>query len=139
MRASFLVVVFVAALLYSAEKKAEPNPLDGKWEVVAAKFDGADVQRLKGRMLAFTDSKMVVDGSDKKENALSYTLDTKADPMQIDLERASAKQKALGIFVIEKDELKICYGEPSSVRPKEFDSRKGDKNFLLILKRAKAD
>ena len=46
---------------------------------------------------------------------------------------------AFGIFVIEKGEMKICYAEPGADRPKKFESKEGDKMFLLVLKRMKKE
>ena len=64
-------------------------------------------------------------------------LDPSADPKQIDLARGGADGNAMGIYAVTKDELKICYAEPGSPRPKAFGSPAGDKVFLLVMKRKK--
>ena len=137
-RMALLILAF-ALPLFADDKKAKDESLLGKWEVVSAHFNGAEVARLKGRVIVMDNAKMVINEKDEKAGTLSYSIDAKVDPKQIDLERASSKLKALGIYTVDKGELRICYGEPGAARPKKFESIAGDKNFLLVLKKAKMD
>jgi uncharacterized protein (TIGR03067 family) len=137
--ALFLVVY---APLFSEEKKSDPKKvaatIKGKWEVVSAMFNGDESVGLKGRVLEFGDKEFTAYEGDKKGRTIGFTLDAAANPKQIDLSRGNDGAKALGIYSIEKDELKLCYGEPGAERPKKFESPAGDKVFLLVLKRVKA-
>jgi uncharacterized protein (TIGR03067 family) len=54
-----------------------------------------------------------------------------------DEDRHTADRKALGIYAIDKDELRLCYAEPGATRPTKFESKPGDRVFLLVLKRVK--
>ncbi len=119
-----------------ADLKADPA-LKGKWEITAASFNGNASLALKGRILEFGDGEFTAYDGERKGRTLSFKLDPKASPKQIDLKRDGSDTKALGIYAIDKDTLKLCYGEPGADRPKKFGSAAGDKVFLLVLKRAR--
>jgi hypothetical protein len=46
-------------------------------------------------------------------------------------------KKGLGIYVFDKDDLKIFSAEPGEPRPKEIVSKEGVKAVLITLKRQK--
>jgi uncharacterized protein (TIGR03067 family) len=136
-----ILVVVVSSPLFSDEKKpdakADPTALKGKWEVVAAMFNGNESAGLRGRVLEFGDKEFSTYDGDKKGRTIGFSLDASTTPKQIDLSRGNDGAKALGIYSIDKDELKLCYSEPGAERPKKFESPAGDKVFLLVLKRLK--
>ena len=74
---------------------------------------------------------------DKKGRTLRFTLNPNADPKRIDLDKGGEVGKAYGIYALDKDQLKLCYGEPGAERPKAFESKAGSKVFLIVLKRVK--
>ncbi|HVK07779.1 MAG TPA: TIGR03067 domain-containing protein [Gemmataceae bacterium] len=133
----FLLAVPLAADDKKPDPKADGSALKGKWEVVTAEFNGAESAGLAGRLLEFGDGEFTAYDAEKKGRTLKFALDPSADPKQIDLDRGGAGGKALGVYSVTKDELKICYAEPGSPRPKAFGSPAGDKVFLLVLKRKK--
>ena len=136
-----LLVALFGLPLVAEEKKTDPkataNALKGKWEIASASFNGNASPTLKGRILEFGDGEFTTYDGEKKGRTISFTLDPKADPKEIDLNRDGGETKALGIYVIDKDELKLCYAEPGADRPKKFESAAGDKIFLLVMKRMK--
>jgi uncharacterized protein (TIGR03067 family) len=136
-----LLIAFISLPLCADEKKADPkagaNTLKGKWEITTASFNGNVSPMLKGRILEFGDDEFTTYDGEKKGRTISFSLDLKANPKEIDLNRDGGGTKALGIYTIEKDELKLCYAEPGADRPKKFESAAGDKVFLLTLKRVK--
>jgi uncharacterized protein (TIGR03067 family) len=135
-RLCLLVAIFGVSLV-AEEKKADVHPLKGKWEIVSASFNGNASPTLKGRILAFGESEFTTYDGEFKGRTIAFTLDPKADPKQIDLNRDGGETKALGIYAIDKDELKLCYAEPGADRPKKFESAAGSKMFLLVMKRMK--
>lgn len=132
-----LVVSPLAAEKNKADPKADQAALKGKWEVVSAKFDGQDAASVKGKIIVFGDGEFATYDDDKKGRTLTFTLDPTTDPKGIDIDRGSDAVKAVGIYAIAKDELKICYAEPGASRPKAFTSAVGEKRYLLALKRLK--
>jgi uncharacterized protein (TIGR03067 family) len=141
MTACTTILCLLLAAPRADEKKPDPKEdlaaVKGKWEVVAAEFDGAESNNLKGRVLDFGDGEFTAYDGDKKGRTLKFTLDPAADPKQITLDRGGDVGKAAGIYSVTKDEMKICYAEPGAARPKAFASPAGDKVFLLVLKRKK--
>lgn len=136
-----LLVLVIGLPLCADEKKADPkadaNPLKGKWEITSASFNGNASPKLKGRVLEFGANEFTTYEGESKGRTISFTLNPKASPKEIDLNRDGGDTKALGIYSIEKDELKLCYAEPGADRPKTFESAAGDKVFLLVMKRVK--
>src|SRR6478752_8703887 len=107
--------------------------LRGKWEVTSARFNGSELTGLKGRVLDFDDKEFTTYDGEAKGRTLGFTLDPKADPKRIDLDRGGDGGKALGIYSVSKDELKVCYAEPGADRPTRLESGAGSRVFLLVL------
>jgi uncharacterized protein (TIGR03067 family) len=78
---------------------------------------------------------------DKKDNTeATYTLDPTQKPPQIDVvfsEGPIKGMKGLGIYVLDKDDLKIFLAEPGEPRPKEIALKEGVKAVLMTMKRQK--
>jgi uncharacterized protein (TIGR03067 family) len=135
-----LAILLSLTALPAAAAPMKPDPkadaaLKDTWEVVSTTFDGKEVPSA-GRTLVFGDREFTAYVGAKKSRTLTFTLDPTTDPKRIDLERAGT-EKTFGIYTLDKDQLKICYGEPGAQRPKAFESKAGDRVFLLVLKRVK--
>jgi uncharacterized protein (TIGR03067 family) len=126
----------VAADEKKPDAKVDAEALKGIWEVVSTTHDGKDVPA-KGRTLVFRGNAFTAYTGDKPERTIAFTLDPSTDPKRIDLDRGGKDEKAYGIYLLDKDELKLCYGEPGAERPKAFESKAGKKVFLVVLKKAK--
>lgn len=133
--------VLIAAVLvlpaFADETKPTDAALKGKWEVTAASFDGAESAKLKGRILLFKDGEFTTFDGEVEGRTLTFTLNPKAKPREIDLDRGTDGVKTQGIYQVEKDELKLCYAEPKAARPTRFESAAGSRTFLLVMKRVK--
>jgi uncharacterized protein (TIGR03067 family) len=132
--ASILIVIPAFA---DEKTPAADAALRGKWEVTSARFNGSELTGLKGRVLDFGDAEFTTYDREAKGRTLSFALNPKADPKQIDLDRGGDDGKALGIYTVGKDELKLCYAEPGADRPARFESAARGRSFLLVLKRVK--
>jgi uncharacterized protein (TIGR03067 family) len=137
----FVVLMLFAAATASAEdKKADPKAdaaaLKGVWEIVSMTHDGKEM-RSTGRTLVFTEKEFTAFSGEKKGRTVAFTLDPSTEPKRIDLDRGGEDGKAFGIYALDKDELKLCYAAPGTRRPTAFESKEGQKVFLLVLKRTK--
>ncbi len=120
------------------DKKAalDPAKLEGSWTFVSGMKNGAKASDdgLKGTVKIVKDKLMMGEGDMKFE--FKFTLDTKADPVGIDMEMTAspfgAGMKAKGIISLEGDKLTLCYTQED--RPKKFD---GEKAMLFVLKKKK--
>jgi uncharacterized protein (TIGR03067 family) len=138
-----IYAMFVAAAVFApadeSAKKTDKEPLQGAWQVVATEFDGRSVSpdTLKERQIVFAENKFKVVVSGETKRTLTFKLDPAKSPKHIDIVNPEKEETAFGIYALEKDELKLCYGEPGDKRPTEFDSPAGKRIFLITLKREK--
>ena len=136
-----LVLILLPAGLMAQDKKPGPAAdvaaLKGKWKIISAQFDGKEPGQAGERTLEFAEKDFTAYDGKKKIRTLNYSLDSSAKPPRINLTRAGTDVKSLGIYQLDGDDLKICYGEPGAERPVRMESNEGKKNFLLILKRVK--
>jgi uncharacterized protein (TIGR03067 family) len=136
-----LVLILIPAGLLAEDKKPDPAAdvaaLKGKWKIVSAQFNGNDSGQAGQRTLEFTEKDFTAFDGKKKVRTLNYSLDPSVRPPRMDFTRAGTDVKSLGIYHLDGDDLKICYGEPGADRPERIESKAGEKNFLLILKRVK--
>jgi uncharacterized protein (TIGR03067 family) len=142
MKAHTLMGLVVVLLLGADTPKdpresADEKKFQGTWNVVSTVFDGqpAPKEKLKGRKVVIDRQQLTAFVGDTRGRTLIITLDPKQRPQQIDLKRADRDEVAQGIYALEGDELKLCYGEPGAKRPTEFASKAGSKVFLLLLRR----
>lgn len=118
--------------------KAEAKKLHGTWVVVSVEGDGEKVptEILRKEAVRFVIAPdgitIKVDGEIKAEDR--YTLNPKADPKTIDLSGKEGR-KALGIYSLEGDRLRICWTERGETRPREFATKPGSGFDLWVLKR----
>src|SRR5438309_2284910 len=134
-----IVVPLIFCLLAGADGIKDPSTkkqeakLQGTWIVVATTFDGKELSKeeLEGRKIIFRGKEFTSVNPEKGRKTLTYSVDPSKEPKQIDLVLPAKEQKAYGIYAFDGDNLKICYGEPGKDRPKEFESPKGSRVFLL--------
>jgi uncharacterized protein (TIGR03067 family) len=138
-----LAMLAFPSALAAQDKKSDPKAdaagMKGKWKVVSTHFNGKEAPMAvdSQRILEFTDKEFTAYDGKKKGRTLSYTLDPSTDPKRIELALTGTEQKSLGLYVLDGDDLKLCYGEPGTDRPVKLESKEGEKTFLIVLKRIK--
>lgn len=70
----------------------------------------------------------------------SFKLDPTKKPKTIDMTFPAAldakeDQKVLGIYELEGDTLRLCYGPDRGKRPTELNSKAGSKRSVIVFKR----
>jgi uncharacterized protein (TIGR03067 family) len=137
------IAVIIAITSYSSfaqEAKGDPEGIQGKWEVVAAIYNGK--QSANKDLLIWTITKShFVYGSDKQD---TYKLNPGTKPKQIDITVVPPKVGGnvdhavlLGIYELKGDALRICIGHSGKDRPKDFEAGAGRNVFTL--KRVKTE
>lgn len=101
--------------------------LQGTWELVSAKDDGVD--------LGTDGNRIVVAGKRWKarDETYSYSMFPNRRPKQIDW-TCGGKNYA-GIYELNADTLRLCFGLPGEPRPLEFDTIPGDGRRLHVRRR----
>jgi uncharacterized protein (TIGR03067 family) len=137
-----------AALLFlnAAHGADKEDPLQGTWIVVQMERGGKQPPKefiaegklkvvIKGNALRMSDDKRGEGGTFKRDDSKkphSIDLVFKEGPNQ-DVER-----RALGIYELDGDNLKLAWRKDGGVRPTKFESIKGERTSeLLVLKRDK--
>src|SRR5262245_32797942 len=105
-------------------KKADPDEakLQGGWVVVSTAFNGNELATKPEKKIVFEEKKFTAYTDGKKKNSLSYRIDSSKKPKQIELRREGVDEPSLGVYTLEGDELKLCYGEPGAARPTKLAS-----------------
>ncbi|HVX11875.1 MAG TPA: TIGR03067 domain-containing protein [Pirellulales bacterium] len=132
MAAGALLVVGAAMMFGNASWRG----LDGTWWAVAGIRDGVAIHMEDGDLrLTFDGYKMTSvetlgEGRFSPPKVFTVMVDKKAKTIDI----PDDDRRGLGIYKLEGDTLTLCVNEEGE-RPTKFESIKGSKNMLLVLKR----
>ena len=122
--------------------KKELAMMQGEWSMVSGSADG---QPMPAQMLGLM--KRVCQG-DEATTTMSgrifikakIIIDPSKKPKTIDYQMTGGftkGQKQLGIYELEGDSFKSCFGKPGAERPTDFTSKPGDGRTLSVWKREK--
>ncbi len=124
----------------------EIEKLQGTWQLVYQQSNGKKLPDEKTAEMLH--GKMVFDGDKLRYTVelqgfdfeFTYKLHLNQQPKAIDMQLTNVSdkkgigQKLFGIYLLEKDDLKICYSETK--RPADFDAGEGSHNVLIVLKQS---
>jgi uncharacterized protein (TIGR03067 family) len=145
MRAGWLLIATAGLLLAAdapqkADVKKEVKQLQGTWQMVSHQVDGKPDEALKGAVRVVKGRRFTIRKGDKVLRAGRMKLDPSKEPKWIDVTFTRGPEKGKtrrGIYTLEGDTQKICYGELDGKRPKEFVSKPGTGHRLVVFKRVK--
>ena len=142
-----LLVAFTAVTISSAW--AEENDvtkdlarLQGEWSMVSGSADGQpmpDEMRKQMKRVCNGDETTTTMGGQVFIKA-KITIDPSKKPKTIDYQMTEGftkGKKQLGIYEVDGDTFKSCFGKPGEDRPTEFTSKPGDGRTLSVWKREK--
>lgn len=138
---ALLLALGLALIVGTADgggKDAGLKALQGRWEVVKMETDGKPVpaKHVKGSTFVVDGHEYVFKGGDETYQGV-LTVDTAAKPNTIIAtfrgEGGKEKGRAVGIYEVQGDKLKILWDEKGKNRPKAFNDKKG--NRYLVLER----
>jgi len=120
--------------------KKDLAQLQGEWSMVSGSADG---QPMPEEMLK--EMKRVCRGKETTTTMggrmflkATITIDPSKKPKTIDYEMTDGftkGKKQLGIYEVEGDTFKSCFGKPGAERPTDFTSKPGDGRTLSVWKR----
>jgi uncharacterized protein (TIGR03067 family) len=137
-----LGLALAAAVGAQDAAKDDLKRMEGTWRMVRAEAEGKPVPEadLKAMTLVITGNRYTVLQGDKAIEKGTHKVDPAKKPKTIDvhIEEGSDKGKdQFGIYELDADTLKVCFGGVGEPRPKEFGSKAGTKQELVVLQRQK--
>jgi uncharacterized protein (TIGR03067 family) len=136
------LAIFSAPAADNSSAKTDMAKLQGSWSMVSGSADGQEVPK---EMLA--DSKRVCKGDQTTVTVgrqlimkAKFSLDPSKNPKTIDYDATGGPTKGkkhLGIYELNGDTLKFCFGAPGAERPTDFTSKPGERRTFSIWKRDK--
>lgn len=121
---------------------AKKDELHGKWEVVTGKLLGKEVPLPDGGVhMTFEGGKVKFKEGMKPEEDGTYKIDAAKKPKEIDVTPNKGPAMS-GIYQLDGDKLKICFGLPDFKGDKIVDAKRptslnDEKTFCFELKRVK--
>jgi uncharacterized protein (TIGR03067 family) len=122
--------------------KRDKAQLQGEWSMVSGSADGSampDAMRETAKRVCKGDETTVTVGGQLIMKA-NFAIDPSRKPKTIDyqmIDGPTKGQKHLGIYQLEGDTVKFCFGAPGSERPADFTSTPGDRRTLSVWKHKK--
>jgi len=123
--------------------KKDLAQLQGEWSMVSGVADGRPMpeEMLKQmKRICKGDETTTLMGGQLYFKA-KITIDPSKSPKTIDYEMTEGftkGKKQLGIYEVDGDSFKSCFGKPGAERPTDFASKPGDGRTLSVWKREKA-
>ena len=140
------LVALVISQAWAADSEATKKDLaqlQGEWSMVSGSGDGQplpDEMRKQMKRVCKGDEVTATRAGQMCFKA-KITIDPSKNPKSIDYEMTEGFTKGktqLGIYELDGDTLKSCFGAPGADRPTDFTSKPGDGRTLSVWKREKA-
>jgi uncharacterized protein (TIGR03067 family) len=141
------LVAISVCLLLGADKDAETAKkelakLNGEWSMVSASRDGQALPEdmVKTAKRVAKDGEITVTFGEMVYMKAKVTIDPSKKPKTIDYavtEGGNKGKTVLGIYELDGDTVKFCFGGPDKERPDDFTSKEGSGRVLSVWKRDK--
>lgn len=138
-----LICIFAgASTLHSAEPNGDLAKLEGTWTMVSGTADGyampEEMVKTGRRVCKGNETTVTINGSVFVK--ATFDLDPTKNPKTIDYTMTGGfteGKRQLGIYELNGDTVKFCFGSPGAERPTTFESKPGDGRTLSVWKRTK--
>lgn len=141
-----LLALATGLLLTAADDPARaPSDLDrlqGVWQLVAMERDGesAAPEELTRDTATYEGNRITLRSGEKVRRRGIITLDPSRTPKAIntwDLDGPFEDQTIPGIYELDGDTLRLCFGGPGELRPRTFTTKGGQAFLMVVYKRKK--
>ena len=141
---SALVLAALTLIAAAAEPpqdavRREMRMLQGVWKVVSVERNGkpAPNDDIKEGTVFIQGNRFIIQTMDKHQDK-EYGLDPAQRPKGIDLRNREGRGRdklVRGIYLLERDRLKLCLGDAGQERPEKFSTEPGAGRRLIVLER----
>ena len=139
----FTIAAFAPVLADDSDAvKKDLAALQGEWSMVSGSADGQampdETRRQMKRVCKGDETTTTMAG--QVYIKAKITLDPSKKPKTIDYQMTDGFTKGktqLGIYEVDGDTFKSCFGKPGAGRPTDFTSKPGDGRTLSVWKRQK--
>jgi uncharacterized protein (TIGR03067 family) len=131
-----VLAVGLSLLLAPAARADDSKDMQGTWVVVSSERDGVTGDNPDDKLVVKGDKIMIMRSSTNREDPVTFKLDAAQKPKHLNL-TTPGRQSIKGIYELQGDNLKICFGKPGSERPADFKTKENSGFMCVTLKRAK--
>ena len=139
MKTKLLFILAAGLLLGADDPKKELDKLQGEWSAVSLERDGNKLpdEMLKTVKRSVTGESYTIAFGEMMFKG-TFKIDVSKTPKTIDIVREEDKDTPIkGIYELDGDTYKVCYGAPGKDRPTEFSAKEGSGNTMSVWKKAK--
>ncbi len=145
---TLLLIAFTASTMSTARAADNPavkkdmDQLQGDWSMVSGSADGFPVPESmlgNSKRICKGDETTAILGGQLFFKA-KFTIDPSKKPKTIDYQMTEGPtkgKKQLGIYELDGDRVKFCFGAAGAERPADFTSKPGDGRTASLWKRQK--
>jgi uncharacterized protein (TIGR03067 family) len=137
MRRCRLLIATVGLVVAADAPKTDLEKLQGAWGVITLETSGKErsVEHTDRLKVVIKNRQLIFKGQ-TADQEMTFTIDPAKKPKQIDLTHPEKKVGTLpGIYSLEGDTLRICYGFDKEHRPDDFVSTAKNGRVLIVLKK----
>jgi uncharacterized protein (TIGR03067 family) len=140
---AILLFASTLVLLHAGEEAKDLERLQGTWVIVSLVEEGKAVPAADTDLLEITIDKDVFTVKEKGKTVLQHKikLDPTAKPKQIDFTYLDGEDKGKtepGIYVFEKDQVKLALDEKKKGRPTVFEGDGAASYSIMVIKKKPA-
>ena len=146
--AVLLIGLTVTAVSFAGDKenqavKKDLAQLQGEWSMLSGTADGYPIpaEMLPNFRRVCKGDELTATVGGQLVMKAKITVDASQKPKTIDyrvIDGPTKGKKLLGIYEVDGDTMRSCFGSPGAERPTDFTSKAGDKRTSTVWKRAKA-
>jgi uncharacterized protein (TIGR03067 family) len=138
-----LAMILACALTAGEDAKTDLAKMQGSWSVVSGESDGAAESARLNSVTTFTfqDDQLSIKILGRSFARASLTLDPAKKLKELNAKNTEGAAKGYtlkGVYELEGDNLKICWGMKGGPRPTGFTTSAGSGRRLWVLKREKS-
>lgn len=132
-----LSLLLVAGGIQAQTPEGDKAKLQGTWKLVGMERGGESaLDKVKEREphLVIRGDRLLLQDKERTRE-MTYQLGADKKLRTIDIIEKGREQTTKGIYQLQGDDLKICTGAPGGERPKDFKTKAGTRDALMIFKR----